>query len=213
MSATGVDESHRAQTVEFAIAGFDHDDLTKAINGHTKAAVTLTQVDCLMDAECAAGTKYGGDNTENGKMNRSQTTAGGWESCTRRTWCNSVYYNALPFAFKNIVKEVNKNTSAGNKSATIKTTADKIFLLSEIEIFGRERISAAGEGNQYQYYKNTTANIYKLPKWTSSYNASTWWLRSPHLRYDVFVGVVEPEGYAGSYDVISRCGIAPCLCL
>lgn len=213
MSATGVSESHRAQTVEFAIADFDHDDLTTAINGHTKAAVTLTQVNCLMDAECAAGTKYGSNNTEKGYMNRSQTNAGGWESCARRTWCNSVYYNALPFAFKNIVKEVNKKTSAGNKSATIKTTADKIFLLSEIEIFGSEKMSAAGEGNQYQYYKNATANIYKLPKWNSSSNTSTWWLRSPHLRYDSFVCGVSSDGYMNSYDVITSYGIVPCLCL
>ena len=213
MSATGVGESHRAQAVEFAIAGFEHDDLTTAINGHTKAAVTLTQVDCLMDAECEAGTKYGSNNTENGYINSSNTNVGGWESCARRTWCNSVYYNALPSALKNAVKEVNKKTSAGNQSTTIKTTADKIFLLSEIECFGSNTYSVAGEGTQYQYYKNAVANIYKLPKWNSSYNTSAWWQRSPYPGNNATFCYVAENGTIFINNAPSSKGFAPCLCI
>mgnify|MGYP002711180337 CR=1 FL=1 len=212
MNTTVVGESHRAQTVEFAIAGFEHDDLTTAINGHTKAAVTLTQVDCLMDAECAAGTKDGNNNTENGYMNNQSSNAGGWEYAGRRIWCNNTYYNALPSAFKNIVKEVNKKTSAGNKSTTIKTTADKIFLLSEIEIFGSRTYSVAGEGNQYQYYKNATAK-YKLPKWSSSTNSATWWQRSPYSGNIVSFCYVSASGIVSYTNVTNSYGIAPCLCI
>lgn len=213
MSATGVSESHRAQAVEFAIAGFNHDDLTTAINGHTKAAVTLTQVDCLMDAECAAGTKYGSSNTENERMNSNNTNVGGWESCEMRTWCNSVYYNALPSVFKNAVKEVNKKTSAGNSSMTIKTTTDKIFLLSEIEIFGSISLSVRGEGTQYQYYKNAVANRYKLPKFLSSSGGSLWWQRSPKsssANRFCCVGTNAEYNYNYAFDSL---GIAPCFCL
>ena len=213
MSATDVGESHRAQAVEFAIADFDHDELVTAINGHTKAAVTLTQVDCLMDAECASGTKYGSSDTESGYINSSSTNVGGWESCARRTWCNSVYYNALPSALKNAVKEVNKKTSAGNQSTTIKTTTDKIFLLSEIEIFGSITYSVSGEGKQYQYYKNAVANRYKLPKRSSSYNSNIWWQRSPHSRYGSFFLGVNGSGSANSYDACISYGIVPCFCL
>lgn len=212
MSATGVGESHRAQAVEFAIADFDHDELITAINGHTKAAVTLTQVDCLMDAGCAAGTKYGSNNAENGHMNNTATNVGGWESCARRAWCNSVYYNALPSAFKNIVKEVNKKTSAGNKSTTIKTTADKIFLLSEIEISGIRSYSVAGEGNQYQYYKNATAK-YKLPKWSSSTNSATWWQRSLYSGNIVSFCYASTSGIVSYTSATNSYGIAPCLCI
>lgn len=213
MAATGVSESHRAQTVKFAIAGFDHDELATAINGHTKAAVTLTQVDCLMDAECLAGTKYGGNNTENGYINSRITNVGGWESCARRTWCNNVYYNALPSTFKNAVKEVNKKTSVGNQSTTIKTTTDKIFLLSEIEIFGQVSLSVVGEGAQYQYYKNALANRYKLPKYTSSSDGSLWWQRSPKVSSsDRFCCVGIDGGH--NYNLTSTLiGIAPCLCI
>lgn len=211
MSATGVGESHRAQAVEFAIAGFDHDELVTTINGHTKAAVTLTQVDCLMDAECAADTKYGSGNTENGYMNSSNTNAGGWESCARRTWCNSVYYNALPHALKNAVKEVNKKTSAGNMISNIVMTADKIFLLSEIEIFGRTTYSMAGEGAQYQYYK-INSNIIKLPKYYDSSANAIWSLRSPVKNaHNHFIAVVNRG--TGSIEASGKYSIAPCLCL
>lgn len=212
MSATGVGESHRAQVVEFAIAGFDHDDLTTAINGHTKAAVTLTQVDCLMDAECAVGTKYGENNTENGYMNSSKTNVGGWKSCARRIWCNNTYYNALPSEFRKMVKEVNKKTSAGKTSSNIAITADKIFLLSEIEIFGNKSYSVSGEGTQYAYYK-TTANRYKMPKWSSSTASSIYWERSPCQTWESNFCLVVYGGQA-LYDDANRVHeCAPCLCL
>lgn len=211
MSVTGVSESHRAQAVEFAIAGFEHDDLTTPINGHTKAAVTLTQVDCLMDAECAAGTKYGSSNTENGYMNSSNTNVGGWESCARRTWCNNTYYNALSSEFRKMVKEINKKTSAGNRISNIVMTADKIFLLSEIEIFGSTTYSFNGEGTQYEYYK-INSNIIKLPKYYDSSANAIWLLRSPYKNAQFqFIAVVNMGAATNSGS--DRCSIAPCLCL
>lgn len=214
MSATGVGESHRAQTVQFAIGDFEHDDLTSQINGHTKAAMTLTQVHCLMDAANESNPVNGSSNTENGYMNSTNTNVGGWASCARRTWCNDVYYNALPSGLKSLVKAVNKLTSAGNQSATINTTSDKVFLLSEIEIFGNATYSFSGEGVQYTYYKNVTANRCKNPKWTSSNASSVYWERSPRNAYaDYFCGV-STDGTAGAnYDASRGNGLAPCLCI
>lgn len=193
MSATGVGESHSAQTVQFAIADFDHDDLTTAINGHSKAAVTLTQVHCL--------------NTK-GYMNSSNTNSGGWTSCARRTWCNNVYYNALPTTIKNAVKSVNKLTSAGSQSSTINTTSDNIFLLSEIEIFGSTTYSVSGEGIQYSYYK-TSSNRIKQVNGSNYY----WWERSPYSGDSAgFWGVTSGGGaYCGGAS--DAYGLALCLCI
>ena len=168
MAATGVGESHRAQSVKFVIGDFDHDDLTTPINGHTKAAITLLQKDCLMDATSENNPTNGSNDTERGYMNSSNTNVGGWKNCARRTWCNNVYFKALPATWQSMIKTVNKKVSVGNNSSTIETVQDKIFLAAEIEIFGSTTYSFAGEGTQYQYYKNATANRYKLPKWGSS---------------------------------------------
>lgn len=212
MSATGVGESHRAQTIEFAIADFGKDELSTPINGHTMAAITLTQVNCLMDATSASNSNNGSRDTERGYMNSSDTNVGGWTDCARRKWCNEVYYNALPSVFRSMVKEVNKKTSAGNQSSTINTTKDKAFLLSESEIYGSTTYSKSGEGSQYEYYK-TTANRYKLPKWSSSSNSHIYWDRSPYGSDSTSFCLVG-DGGSASYSYASGAfGLAPCLCI
>ena len=212
MSATYVGESHRAQTVQFAIADFGKDELSTSINGHTMAAITLTQVNCLMDATSASNSNNGSSDTETGYMNSSNTNVGGWTDCARRKWCNEVYYNALPSVFRSMVKEVNKKTSAGNHSSTINTTKDKAFLLSESEIYGSATYSKAGEGKQYEYYK-TTANRYKLPKWSSSSNSHVYWDRSPIGSNSVDFCFVSDDGNTGGNFANFSFGFAPCLCL
>ena len=213
MEATGVGESHRAQDVRFVIGDFNHDDLTTPINGHTKAAVTLLQKDCLMDASNASNPVNGIGNTENGYMNSTNTNVGGWKSCARRTWCNNVYLSALPSAWQSIVKTVNKKTSAGNGQSTIETVQDKIFLAAEIEIFGSTTYSVSGEGTQYQYYKNATANRYKMPKWNSSSVSHVYWERSPRSGYTDYFCIVSSNGFADRYNADGAIGVAPCLCI
>ena len=215
MSATGVGESHRAQTVQFVIGDFNHDDLATPINGHSKAAVTLLQKNCLMDATSSSNSNNGSNDTERGYMNSSATNSGGWKSCARRTWCNNVYYNALPSAWKSIVKTVNKKSGTGGGSSSgTETTQDKIFLASEIEIFGSTTYSVSGEGTQYQYYKNATANRYKMPKWNSSSVSHIYWERSPSSgNTNGFCSVDINGGGAGHHYAYDARGVAPCLCI
>lgn len=213
MTATGVGESHRAQTVQFVIGDFDHDDLTTSINGHTKAAVTLLQKDCLMDATSAGNLNNGSDNTEKGYMNSSNTNNGGWKGCARRTWCNNVYFKALPSTWQSMVKTVNKKTSAGSTSTLIHTVQDKIFLASEIEIFGSTTYSVGSEGTQYQYYKNATANRYKIPKWSSNSVSNIYWERSPDGGGVAGFCGVNYGGGASYYNANAAYGVAPCLCI
>ena len=212
MAATGVGESHRAQTVEYTIMDFNKDDLETPINGNTKAAISVSQVHCLMDEANATSPTSGSSNTENGYMNSTNTNSGGWTSSARRTWCNDVYYNALPDSFKSMVKPVKKLTSAGAQSTTINTTVDKVFLLSEVEIYGTTTYSVAGEGSQYTYYE-TASNRYKNPKLSSSSNSCAYWQRSPHGGNSTCfcrVGGVGSAVYGGASHA---CGLAPCLCI
>ena len=86
----------------------------------------------------------------------------------------STYLGQLPAALRNVIKTVNKRTSAGNQSSSIQTTQDKLFLLSEIEIFGATTYSFAGEGTQYEYYAAGNTTIKKV-----NGSADDWWERSP----------------------------------
>lgn len=73
-----------------------------------------------------------------------------------------------------MLKFVNKVTSKGNNQSGLETTSDKLFLLSEIEVFGATQYSYAGEGKQYEYYTAGNSTIKKV-----NGSADYWWERSP----------------------------------
>jgi hypothetical protein len=80
----------------------------------------------------------------------------------------------LPNALQAVVKQVQKKASAGNQSATIVTSFDKVWLAAEIEIHGVTTYSKTGEGSQYAYYTNSNVRIKKVAGAESG-----WWERSP----------------------------------
>ena len=98
----------------------------------------------------------------------------GWTNCTIRTGALPNILALMPSEVQSGIREVNKLTSAGDQSATIKTTADKLFLLSEVEIFGSTTYAKSGEGSQYDYYKAGNSKV----KHQGS-NKRMWWERSP----------------------------------
>ena len=121
--------------------GKNHDTYS---DGSGTAPLTFQTHDCY-------ATKYA--------MNSSNTNSGGWTSSVmRRTRLPSILA-LMPSEVQNGIKEVNELTSAGRQSSTIHTTSDKLFLLSEIEVFGSVTQSKSGEGSQYNYYKAGNSKI------------------------------------------------------
>lgn len=136
------------------IIGFNHD--TKTAGG--KAGITFQLVDCL-------NTTY--------QMNSSNTNVGGWKSSEMRSRM-SEFLVQLTEDLQNVIKPVNKLVSIGNDTSTIETVSDKLFLLSEVEIFGSTIQSFAGEGSQYAWYKAGNTKVKKVND-----SAGYWWERSP----------------------------------
>lgn len=93
------------------------------------------------------------------RMNASNTNYGGWELSEMRTSNILAILDLMPVDVKSNIQTVNKLTAEGGNSSTIVTTADKLFLLSEVEIFGVNKYSANGEGTQYDYYKAGNSKI------------------------------------------------------
>lgn len=212
MDATGVSESHKANDYAYVIIGIEHDDLVTAINGKAKAAITI-QTERLLYLDTT--TEYNNSlnaSHECGYMNSSDMNSGGWEGCERRTWCNNVYKKCLPAYVQSMMKQVKKLTSVGGQSSTIKTSNDYAFLLSEIEIFGNIPYSFGGEGIQYQYFKNATANRYKSPRTSNSYASGIWWERSPCRSANESFCVVNAAGNTDIADASQERSLAPCLC-
>lgn len=212
MPATGVSESHKANDYAYVIIGIEHDDLVTAVNGKTKAAITIQTERLLYLNTTTEYNNFLDASHECGYMNSSDMNSGGWEGCERRTWCNNVYKKCLPAYVQSMMKQVKKLTSVGGQSSTIKTSNDYAFLLSEIEIFGDFPYSFEGEGTQYQYFKNAIANRYKNPRTSNSYASGIWWERSPRHSANESFCVVNATGSTNIADASQERSLAPCLC-
>ena len=190
-----------SQDYDFQIIGFNHDELTTATAYGTatatgKAGITFQMVDCL-------DTKY--------QMNSSNTNAGGWDSCAFRTTLQGTIKNTISSAWTGIMKKVNKKTSAGNKSTTINTASDDLFLLSEIEIFGSTTYSFAGEGDVYAYWSaNNTASA-RIKNVNGS--ANSWWERSPWSNSSNGFCIVYSFGDTGYNNANNSFGVAFGFCV
>ena len=167
------------------IIGKGHDNYA---DGSGKAPLTFQLHDCYVDTK---------------QMNSSNTNSGGWTSCAMRQTHLPDILALMPTEVQNGIREVNKLTSAGSQSATINTTADKLFLLSEIEIFGSVSYSKSGEGTQYDYYK---AGNSKVKKFNGS--AHIWWERSPYGSNSTRFCYVSSNGGAYYYNAGYAFGVA-----
>lgn len=125
-------------------------------------------------------------------MNSTNTNFGGWKNSAMRTTHLPAILALVPTEVQNGIREVNKKTSAGSGNFnTIETVSDKLFLLSEVEIFGSTTHSATGEGTQYDYYKAGNSKVKNR-----SGSASGWWERSPNATDSRFFCRVIDDGSA-----------------
>lgn len=176
------------ETLTMQIYGFKHDDLTSG----GKAGITLGMKNLMEDKK---------------QMNRTITTIGGFTGSDLYTWLQNDLYNSLPIDLKPYIKSINKKTSAGNKSITINTNSMKVFLFSEVEIFGKKTYSVTGEGEQYSYFN---IDINRTKKSLSNGNGITWlwWQRSPKYDSSGYFCNVSNSGvvdYNGASDLYGVC--------
>lgn len=172
------------ETLTVEIVGFNHDDLASG----GKAGITF-------------GLKNLMANTR--QMNSSNTNAGGFTGSDMYEWLQGTLLNSLPSDLRAVLKSVNKKTSAGSQSSTINTNAMKIFLFSEIEIFGSVTYSKSGEGSQYSRFATASSRIKYLSNGSGS--ANTWWERSPYGINSNYFCVVNSDSDANTNSAnISR---------
>lgn len=198
MSATGVGESHVAQTVTFVLMNAGGKTLANATpSGRTTCSFIVGMKNGL---------------TEKGYMNASNTNSGGWEACARRTWCNDVFRNAIPSTLRDIFKQ-HLNVTANGSSTTTATSTDYFALPAEKETFGSNtyaKSTAETSLTQFEYYK-TEANRFK--KQGDAGSASTWWERSPKSSLSSDFCTVDSNGSAYYLSASTTRLLAPFGCI
>lgn len=182
---------HKPMTIngvdyQIDIIGKNHDDYS---DGSGKAPLTFQMHDCYKLKKA---------------MHNTTTNSKGWARCDMRETNLPIILKQMPTEVQSGIREVNKLTS---ESRTIVTTADKLFLLSEIEIFGSDENSGKGEGTQYNYYK---AGNSKVKNYIDS--AIEWWERSPYNGNTRFYCCVNYKGasISRSANVVSGVPFAFC---
>ena len=166
------------------IIGKNHDTYTAG----GKAPLTFQLHDCYADTKA---------------MNSSNTNYSGWKNSAMRTTHLPAILALMPTEVQNGIREVSKKVSVGGSNLTIETVADKLFLLSEVEIFGSTSYSAAGEGTQYDYYKAGNSKVKK-----QSGSGAYWWERSPHASGSTGFCIASIYGNADVYYASDAAGVA-----
>ena len=202
MAATGVGESHAAQTVTMVLMDATCTGFTLATatsGGKTKPTFIVGLKNSL---------------AESGHMNSTNTNTNGWSGCARRTWCNNVFRAAIPSALRGIFKQFKWKQGAGGgaTSGTTETT-DYFGLTPEKAVFGSGSYSFSDEAalyEQWEWYKTSANRIKKLGDTGS---ASNWWECSPYSGdAGPFCGA-SSNGYASANTASSTHGLAPFGCI
>lgn len=185
MSATGVGESHVAQDVVFVLMNVGGKYLS---DGVTECAFVVGQKSCL---------------SETGAMHSSSSTGIAWHNCLRRTWCNDVYYNAIPSTLRSIFQQhLNITGTAGSTATT--TVTDYFALPSEKEILGYTSYAnstAESSLSQFSYYATSSNQSKGVSYWTRSRRSS-----SSSARFVYFSNSSNATSYSSMNTAI---GIAP----
>ena len=151
-----IGDTRRFGDLSFQIIGFEHDNLSVPINGHTKALMTLEEVYMYSDVNTYTGITL---KDETQRINLNSSTSGGWGSSYFR---NNYVYSVDDEEFidyKDYIKEVIK-PYCSNGNPELSYSYDKFFLISESEYMKNEETSIERNFPRTSNYDMTVGNYY-----------------------------------------------------
>ena len=202
MAATGVEESHAAQTATLVLMDKTCTGLTFATatsGGKTKPSFIVGLKNSLAEA---------------GYMNAMRTNANGWSGSERRTWCNNVFRMAIPSGLRGIFKQFKwKQGQGGGNSSGLLETTDYFGFAPEKAVFGSNTYSFADEAALYAQWAwyQTAAN--RIKKKGESGSTNFWWECSPLSGYSYHFCSVNSDGSANGNLANVNGGLAPFGCI
>lgn len=128
------------------------------------------------------------------RMNDDWTNEGGWLKCEMRRYLNEEVVALLPDEMLSAIKP----RRFGDEE-------DRLWLFSEMEIFGEHEWTEKDpdRGYQFEYFKNPRNRI----KFDEDGDAYLWWERSPYASSSSFFCVVDSSGSASSYGASGSGGV------
>lgn len=188
LGAVKTDHMKDGYDAEYRLIGFDHDDLA---DGSGKAPFSWEMVRIYKERH---------------SWNTDYTNKGGWDACELRKWLNSEFLERCSDDLRSVIRPVIKLTSAGECSDEIIKSVDRIFILSEKEVYGRVMYSVPGEGSWYEYYRLEDVPYYALDEDGDPCSSG---LRSPYYSNGSTFCNVYSSGYITSSYARSSGGLRP----
>lgn len=195
MAATGVGETHAAQSATFVLMDTGTNSNYKDVNNKTVNFVSGMK-DCL---------------NGRGYMNSTNTNTGSWDGCARRTWCNNVFRAAISEMLRGIFKQYKTVTAETYNGSTLKTSFDYFALFAEKEVFNTCTQSNTTEANALKQIKYYEVRANRIKKEDGS--ARVWFERSPRSASGTSFCCVSSTGPATFYDANRTYGLAPFGCI
>ena len=150
------------------------------------------------------------------KMNNRTTNKGGWQTAELRTYINNNIYNNFPDDLKTGVINTYVVSGHGKEDNTNFITDDKLYLLSDKEITGRDQSkfdSSSYLTRHLDYYLMMNINKDFTTELRKKYNGKVEYWRLRTADYESFqtfacVGF-QGEVYGGSYGPSYLFGVSP----
>lgn len=181
-------------TATIEIAGLNHD--TK--EDGSVAPITFIFRDLL-------GTSENGGRV----MNREWTNVGGWDKSEMRKYLNEDFIALLPDELVACIAPVSKLAANKGEKGEVIASVDKIFIPSEVEVFGEVSYSYKGEGKQYEIFKSENWKN-RIKGYADGTCGRWWWLRSPYSGSSNRFCMVYGSGTANGYGANNGNGVSPC---
>lgn len=136
------------------------------------------------------------------RMNATATTAGGYGASEMKTVTLPALVEALPDWLKTRLKTFSVLAGSGGaspSSQTVETVTDnKLALRSEVEVYGSNPRSPAGEGTQAEYYSG--GRYFRSKPLGISGSNTQWWMRSAYNNTSYCTGTSSGDT---NYDTAS----------
>jgi hypothetical protein len=175
-------------TIHARIIGFNHDESDIGL----PLGITFELVETL---------------NKDYQMNTKNTNSGSWEKSSLRKTLAAMYDTDIPAELRTVIKPCAKFTRNGDE---MDKTIDKLFVLSEQEVFGRKIWSNGGEGKWYEYYRRENTDYFKCKQ----NGERDWrWERSPEPSTATAFCRVGSGGTAGTSNASSAGGVAFGFCI
>ena len=134
------------------------------------------------------------------RLSDASVNTGGWERMALNSFLNNRFYEAIPVQWRQLLKQVKIQSTIGNKSSEVSTSACYVAIPAIVEVEGGMNYEPYNyEGSVIPFITSDATRIRK----TSDGVATSYWTRSPNVQY-IYTWSVNADGSTNGYNLANN---------